>query len=117
MDSGRFDRISRAISSAAGSPWAFGGAFATVATWAALGPLLAFSSGWQLAINTGTTIVTFLMVFVIQRSQNRDTAALHAKLDVLIGALPEADDALQRVEERSADEIERRRPGEPTPPE
>lgn len=105
-----FDGLARRISTAAGSLGVFVGAFAVVVVWAALGPLLQFSSGWQLAINTGTTIVTFLMVFVIQRSQNRDTAALHAKLDVLIAAVPAADDALQHAEDLSVDEIEERRP-------
>ena len=69
---------------AAGSPWTFGACLALVAGWAATGPVFRFSETWQLVINTGTTIITFLMVFLIQNTQNRDNAAIQAKLDDLI---------------------------------
>jgi low affinity Fe/Cu permease len=68
----------------AGSPWAFGACLAVVVVWAASGPLFGFSDTWQLVINTGTTIVTFLMVFLIQNTQNRDGVAIQTKLDELI---------------------------------
>jgi low affinity Fe/Cu permease len=68
----------------AGSPWAFGACLAVVLAWAIAGPAFRFSATWQLVINTGTTIVTFLMVFLIQNTQNRDGAAIQAKLDELI---------------------------------
>jgi low affinity Fe/Cu permease len=69
---------------ATGSPWAFGACVALVLGWAVTGPVFGFSETWQLVINTGTTIVTFLMVFLIQNTQNRDGAAIQAKLDELI---------------------------------
>jgi low affinity Fe/Cu permease len=76
--------MASAIATSAGKPAAFTVAIATVAIWGASGPLFAFSDTWQLFINTGTTIVTFLMVFLIQNSQNRDGAAIQVKLDELI---------------------------------
>ncbi len=81
-----FTRIASATSALAGQPLAFMIAVGTIVTWAFTGPLFGFSDTWQLVINTSTTIVTFLMVFVIQNSQNRDAAALQAKLDELIRA-------------------------------
>jgi len=81
---GPFRRFARATSAAVGRPWAFCTAVLVVVVWAALGPVFAFSDTWQLVINTGTTIVTFLMVFLIQNTQNRDTEALRLKLDELI---------------------------------
>jgi low affinity Fe/Cu permease len=81
---GPFRRFSRAASSAVGKPWAFALAAFTVVAWAALGPIFHYSDTWQLVINTSTTIVTFLMVFLIQNTQNRDTEALRLKLDELI---------------------------------
>ena len=75
-----FGRIANATSSIAGTPWAFLVALGTVIVWAVTGPLFGFSDTWQLVINTGTTIVTFLMVFLIQNTQNRDAKALHIKL-------------------------------------
>jgi low affinity Fe/Cu permease len=103
-----FDNAARGASSALGHPSASVLAVCSVILWAALGPAFGFSSGWQLTINTGTTIITFLMVFVVQNTQNRDTLALHAKLDALIGA-SEADDELQAVEELTEEEIAARR--------
>lgn len=74
-----------------GNPWAFVLAFLLVVIWAAVGPFLHFSAVWQLSINTGTTIITFLMVFSIQHSQNKDTAELHGKIDELLRKLEEKD--------------------------
>jgi low affinity Fe/Cu permease len=81
-----FRRVAAAITAAVGSPKALLLAVGIVAAWAVTGPLFGFSDTWQLAINTGTTIVTFLMVFVIQASQNRDAKAIQLKLDELISA-------------------------------
>lgn len=79
-----FTRIANYIASVAGTPLAFIICVATVVAWALSGPIFGYSDTWQLVINTGTTIVTFLMVFLIQNTQNRDSTALHAKLDELI---------------------------------
>ena len=88
-----FRHVARLTTDAAGSAYAFLAAFLIVIMWAASGPFFGFSETWQLVINTGTTIVTFLMVFLIQGAQNSDTKAIHAKLDELLRAVPEADDA------------------------
>ncbi|MEO6386909.1 MAG: low affinity iron permease family protein, partial [Croceibacterium sp.] len=85
-----FTRIANKIAAAMGQPLAFLIAVAVVLVWAVTGPLFHWSDTWQLVINTGTTIVTFLMVFLIQNSQNRDAAAMQAKLDELIRALKHA---------------------------
>jgi low affinity Fe/Cu permease len=79
-----FAGFANAISRAAGSPWSFCACLALVFGWAATGPAFGFSETWQLVINTGTTIITFLMVFLIQNTQNRDSAAIQAKLDDII---------------------------------
>ncbi|MCK0206969.1 low affinity iron permease family protein [Starkeya koreensis] len=79
-----FTRFAQKISAAAGKPATFVGAAALIVLWGLSGPFVGFGDTWQLIINTSTTIITFLMVFVIQNSQNRDTAALHIKLDELI---------------------------------
>ncbi|TIT82587.1 MAG: low affinity iron permease family protein, partial [Mesorhizobium sp.] len=79
-----FNRVAEAVAHAAGRPWAFVSCLACVVVWALSGPVFAFSETWQLVINTGTTIITFLMVFLIQNTQNRDGAAIQAKLDELI---------------------------------
>ncbi|RUX51958.1 low affinity iron permease family protein [Mesorhizobium sp. M4A.F.Ca.ET.050.02.1.1] len=79
-----FNRMAEAVAHATGRPWAFALCLGSVLTWAATGPVFQYSETWQLAINTGTTIVTFLMVFLIQNTQNRDGAAIQAKLDELI---------------------------------
>src|SRR4051794_29253021 len=82
-----FRKFSQGMSSAVGSPWAFVIALTAVIVWAVSGPIFGFSDTWQLVINTSTTIVTFLMVFLIQNTQNRDAQALHLKLDELVRAL------------------------------
>lgn len=85
-----FNHIADRVTRTMGSPFALAAAAAIILVWAVTGPIFGFSDTWQLAINTGTTIVTFLMVFVIQNSQNRDAKAVHAKLDELIRALDAA---------------------------
>lgn len=95
-----FDRLARAVEHGAGSPWAFGAAGLALLVWAATGPLFQWSDTWQLVCNTGTTIVTFLMVFLIQSTQSRDTAAIHLKLDELIRVTGPARDAVIGVENR-----------------
>ncbi len=97
--SDRFRRFSSFVAWKLGSHWAFIGALAIVVAWAATGPLFHYSVAWQLVINTGTTIVTFLMVFVIQASQNRDARATQLKLDELIRAVEGARNELIEVEE------------------
>ncbi len=94
----KFDRVTATVTHALGSPAALSIAVAIVAIWALSGPLFGFSDTWQLVINTGTTVVTFLMVFVIQHAQNRDTKAVHAKLDELIHALGPARDEVINAE-------------------
>ncbi len=85
-----FTSIAGRISHASGQPAAFIAALFGVVLWALLGPVFQFSETWQLVVNTGTTIITFLMVFVLQNSQNRDAGAMQAKLDELIRAVEEA---------------------------
>ena len=101
-----FTRIATAIAHTAGQPLAFLLAVATVAVWALTGPLFGWSDTWQLVINTGTTIATFLMVFLIQNSQNRDAAAMQAKLDELIRALDDARAQFIGIEHLPDTEIE-----------
>lgn len=90
--------IAKAISSAVGSPFAFVVAASAVVVWAVSGPLFGYSQTWQLVINTGTTIVTFLMVFVIQNAQNRDQKALQLKLDELLWATGGAETGFVNLE-------------------
>ncbi len=101
-----FDRVSSVISRATGAPWAVMAAFATVLAWALSGPLFGFSTTWQLLINTTTTIVTFLMVFVIQHSQNKDTIAIQLKLNELIASTKGASNRLIDVEDLSDRDLE-----------
>jgi low affinity Fe/Cu permease len=102
----RFRRFASAIAWKLGSHWAFIGALAIVIVWALTGPVFHYSVAWQLVINTGTTIVTFLMVFVIQSTQNRDAKALHLKLDELIRA-SRARNVFADLEHASEAELER----------
>src|SRR5262249_10182948 len=98
--------FARHTSSGVGSPWAFTLAVLVIIVWAFTGPIFHFSDTWQLVINTGTTIVTFLMVFLIQNTQNRDAVAIHLKLDELIRALKGARNKLVDLEELSDEELE-----------
>ena len=103
-----FARFARTTSRATGRPMAFGLALLVVLAWLATGPLFGFSDTWQLVINTGTTIVTFLMVFLIQNAQNRDSEAVQVKLDELLRATAGAHNALldlEELEERDLDRI------------
>ena len=102
-----FRRVACRTAEALGSSWAFFAAVAIVVVWGASGPFFGFSDTWQLVINTGTTIVTFLMVFLIQNAQNRDAKAFHLKLDELIHALQAARNELIDVEDLSEAEIAR----------
>jgi low affinity Fe/Cu permease len=101
-----FEKFSSIVTKATGKPLAFALAVFLIVAWAITGPLFGFSDTWQLVINTGTTIITFLMVFVIQQSQNKDTLALHLKLNELIAASATASNRLVDVEDISADELE-----------
>ena len=101
-----FRRVAAAITTAVGSPKALLLAVGIVAAWAVTGPLFGFSDTWQLAINTGTTIVTFLMVFVIQASQNRDAKAIQLKLDELISAQRGARNELIDLEDAPEEMVE-----------
>ena len=103
---GRFHRFARFSARATGHPFAFGLAAGIIVAWAVTGPLFSFSDTWQLVINTGTTIVTFLMVFLIQNTQNRDSEAMHLKLDELIRATKTTHNALLDIEELSESELD-----------
>jgi low affinity Fe/Cu permease len=100
-----FERVANAISHAMGRPLAFILCLTLVIAWAVTGPLFHFSDTWQLVINTGTTIITFLMVFLIQNSQNREGEALQTKLDELIRAVNAAENRFIGLERRSEREI------------
>jgi low affinity Fe/Cu permease len=102
---GFIERWTYRITQWVGSVYGFFLAAVTVVVWAATGPLFHFSDTWQLVINTGTTIVTFLMVFLIQRSQNKETLALHLKLNEVVAALKGASNRLIDVEDLSEEEI------------
>src|SRR5207248_6639405 len=85
--------------------WAFGLALASIIVWLITGPMFDFSNAWQLVINTGTTIITFLMVFLIQRSQNKESLAVHLKLNEIVAALEGASSRLINVEDLSEEEV------------
>lgn len=116
-----FTRAASTVSTATGSPWAFLIAAGVIIVWALSGPIFNFSSDWQLVVNTGTTVITFLMVFLIQNTQNRDSRALHLKLDELLRATPRARKEFMEAEEEDLDEIEREKEivdqADPNPPE
>lgn len=99
-----FRKFAKWVSSVAGSPYVFVFAIVIVGIWALLGPMFGYSDSWQLVINTGTTILTFLMVFLIQNTQNRDSHAVHLKLDELIKAVDAARNQLIDIEDNS-DEV------------
>jgi low affinity Fe/Cu permease len=101
-----FQKFSTKVTKATGSPMAFVIAILVIVGWAVSGPIFNYSDTWQLVINTGTTIITFLMVFVIQQSQNKDTMALQLKLNELIAASETASNRLIDVEDLTAEELE-----------
>ena len=104
-----FVRFATLTAKVAGKPWTFIACLAVVILWAVTGPIFKFSDTWQLVINTGTTIVTFLMVFLIQHTQNRDTVAVHIKLDELIRATRTAHNSIVSLEDLDDVELERLR--------
>ncbi|GAA2203397.1 low affinity iron permease family protein [Sinomonas flava] len=104
-----FTRFATRTSKVLGHPWVFSAAVAILVLWGISGPFLGFSDTWQLVINTGTTIVTFLMVFIIQNTQNRDSAALHIKLDAVMRELQITNSRLYEAEEEGEKELERER--------
>lgn len=101
-----FENFSTRATKISGSPTAFMSAFAVVLIWGITGPVFHYSETWQLVINTGTTIITFLMVFVIQQSANKDTMAIHLKLNELIAAAKGASNRLISSEELTSEELE-----------
>ena len=102
-----FRKFANAVSQIVGTSWVFILAVAVVVIWAILGPMFHFSDTWQLVINTGTTIITFLMVFLIQNTQNRDAKAIHLKLDELIRGVKGARTGLVSLEGLSDEELDR----------
>ncbi len=103
----RFSRFAKASSIAVGRPWAFVTALIVVVVWAAVGRFYHYSDTWQLVINTGTTIITFIMVFLIQSTQNRDSLAIHLKLDEIIRSIHLARNELIDIENLEDAELER----------
>src|SRR5436189_6187921 len=101
-----FRKFAQTTSQAVGSSWTFILAVLIVVVWAATGPLFHYSDTWQLVINTGTTIITFLMVFLIQNTQNRDAKAIHLKLDELLRGVKGARTSLVNLESLSDDELD-----------
>jgi low affinity Fe/Cu permease len=102
-----FRRFAHRISELVGSSWAFLAAVLVVVVWLAMGPVFAYSDTWQLVINTATTIVTFLMVFLIQNTQNRDARAMHLKLDELIRSSKRARNTLIELENLSDEDLQK----------
>jgi low affinity Fe/Cu permease len=103
---GVLEQFSGRLTAWTGTSWAFALALGVVVVWAATGPIFGFSDTWQLVINTGTTIVTFLVVFLIQRSQNKDAMAIQLKLNELVAAIEGASNRLIAVEDLSEDEVQ-----------
>jgi low affinity Fe/Cu permease len=108
-----FGRFATNVARLSGSPLFFVANVLLIIVWLATGPLLGYSDTWQLVVNTATTVITYLLVFIIQNTLNRDSKALHAKLDALIDALEDADSSLERIEDSTDEEIEAHRPGNP----
>jgi low affinity Fe/Cu permease len=106
-----FSRFAKWTARMSGHPMTFGLALLVILTWAVTGPIFHFSDTWQLVINTGTTIITFLMVFLIQNTQNRDAEAMQLKLDELIRAMGGAKNAMLDLEELEQDELDEVREG------
>lgn len=102
-----FQKMSNKVTKATGSPYAFIIAFTVIIVWAITGPLFGFSDTWQLVINTGTTIITFLMVFIIQQSQNKETTAIQLKLNELIACNERASNRLVDIEDLTEEELEK----------
>jgi len=102
---GWLERMSRQATEWTGSSLAFALALGTIVVWLATGPIFHFSDTWQLVINTGTTVITFLMVFLIQRAQNKDSAAIHLKLNELVAALPGSSNRLISAEDLTEEEV------------
>lgn len=102
-----FQKMSNKVTKATGSPMAFITALTIVIIWGVTGPIFGFSDTWQLVINTGTTIVTFLMVFIIQQSQNKDTIAIHLKLNELIACNERASNRLIDIEDLTEEELDK----------
>ncbi len=100
-----FRKFAHHASLLVGSPWSFITALGIIIVWAITGPIFHFSDTWQLVINTGTTIITFLMVFLIQNTQNRDAKAIHLKLDELLKSVDQARDNLVDLEDLSDEEL------------
>jgi low affinity Fe/Cu permease len=100
-----FNRFSSKVTNASGSPLAFMIAALVIIVWAVTGPIFKFSDTWQLVINTGTTIITFLMVFIIQQTQNKDTLALQLKLNELIASDTRASNRLIEIEDLTPEEL------------
>lgn len=103
----RFREVSDRVNDGLGTPWALFGAVLLIVVWAITGPVFRFSDSWQLVINTGTTIITFLMVFVIQTSQNRQAKAIQFKLDELIRSVPGARNRMIAAERETTEELKR----------
>ena len=106
-----FDKLAQAVARSAGRPLTFIAATTLVVVWGISGPIFKYSDTWQLVINTGTTIVTFLMVFLIQNTQNRDTDALQVKIDELLRVTEGARLALLNLEEMKTDDLDRIKQG------
>jgi low affinity Fe/Cu permease len=102
-----FRKFANKIAEIVGAPWSFITAVAIIAAWAVTGPIFGFSDTWQLIINTGTTIITFLMVFLIQNTQNRDAKALHLKLDELLRAVEGARTGMVDLEDLSDEDLKK----------
>jgi low affinity Fe/Cu permease len=102
-----FRKFAEQVAYAAGTPWAFIGALAILITWAASGPFFGFAESWQLIINSFTTIVTFLMVFIIQNTQNRDFKSMQIKLDALLAANEDVPNGLMNLHNLEDDDLEK----------